>query len=69
MNTACENVRGHLDAYLSRELQEETLAADQKKLELGVSTIFVVVTDQQALSAAAAGLPRMAATFFSRFSE
>ena len=41
-------------AQLTRELQAETLDSDQKKLDLGVSTIFVVVTDQQALAAAAA---------------
>jgi outer membrane protein len=41
-------------AQKTRALQEETLDADQKKLQLGASTIFVVVTDQQALSAAAA---------------
>ncbi len=41
-------------AQKTRALQEETLDADQKKLQLGASTIFVVVTDQQALSVAAA---------------
>lgn len=41
-------------AQLTRELQQETLDAEQKKLDLGASTIFVVVTDQQALAAAAA---------------
>jgi outer membrane protein len=40
-------------AQKTRALQEQTLDADQKKLQLGASTIFVVVTDQQALSAAA----------------
>src|ERR1700677_45554 len=33
MNTACENVRGHLDAYLSRELPEETSREVQRHLE------------------------------------
>ena len=41
-------------AQLTRELQQETLDAEQKKLDLGASTIFLVVTDQQALAAAAA---------------
>jgi outer membrane protein len=41
-------------AQLTRELQQETLDAEQKKLTLGASTIFLVVTDQQALAAAAA---------------
>ena len=41
-------------AQKTRALQEQTLDADQKKLQLGATTIFVVVTDQQALSAAAA---------------
>ena len=41
-------------AQKTRALQEQTLDAEQKKLQLGASTIFLVVTDQQALSAAAA---------------
>jgi outer membrane protein len=41
-------------SQLTRELQQQTLDAEQKKLELGASTIFFVVTDQQALAAAAA---------------
>jgi outer membrane protein len=41
-------------AQLTRELQQQTLDAEQKKLDLGASTIFLVVTDQQALAAAAA---------------
>jgi outer membrane protein len=45
-------------AQLTRELQQETLDSDQKKLDLGASTIFVVVTDQQALAAAAAAEAR-----------
>ena len=31
-------------------LQQQTLDAEQKKLDLGASTIFLVVTDQQALA-------------------
>jgi outer membrane protein len=45
-------------AQLTRELQQETLDSDQKKLDLGASTIFVVVTDQQSLAAAAAAEAR-----------
>ena len=41
-------------SQLTRELQQQTLDAEQKKLDLGASTIFLVVTDQQALAAAAA---------------
>jgi outer membrane protein len=41
-------------AQKTRALQEQTLDAEQKRLQLGASTIFLVVTDQQALSAAAA---------------
>ena len=41
-------------ARQTRELQQQTLDAEQKKLDLGASTIFLVVTDQQALAAAAA---------------
>jgi outer membrane protein len=41
-------------AQLTRLLQQETLDAEQKKLDLGASTIFLVVTDQQTLAAAAA---------------
>jgi outer membrane protein TolC len=40
-------------AQKTRQLQEQTLDADQKRLQLGASTIFVVVTDQQAVSTAA----------------
>ena len=47
-------------AQKTRELQEQTLDAEQKKLQLGASTIFLVVTDQQALSAAAAAEVRAA---------
>ena len=41
-------------SQLTRELQQQTLDAEQKKLDLGASTIFLVVTDQQALAASAA---------------
>jgi outer membrane protein len=41
-------------AQKSRELQEQTLDAEQKKFQLGASTVFLVVTDQQALAVAAA---------------
>ena len=41
-------------AQKARELQEQTLNAEQRKLQLGASTIFLVVTAQQQLSAAAA---------------
>ncbi len=41
-------------AQTTRLLQQETLDAEQKKLDLGASTIFLVVTDQQTLAAAAA---------------
>jgi outer membrane protein TolC len=41
-------------SQLTRELQQQTLDAEQKKLDLGASTIFLVVTDQQALASAAA---------------
>jgi outer membrane protein len=41
-------------SQLTRELQQQTLDAEQKKLDLGASTIFLVVTDQQALATAAA---------------
>jgi outer membrane protein len=41
-------------AELTSDLQQQTLDAEQKKLDLGASTIFIVVTDQQALTAAAA---------------
>jgi outer membrane protein len=41
-------------SQLTTELQKETLDADQKRLDIGASTNFVVVTDQQALAAAAA---------------
>ncbi|MGA2739467.1 MAG: zf-HC2 domain-containing protein [Bryobacteraceae bacterium] len=34
MNTACETTRGHLDAYLSRELPEETRLEVQRHLEI-----------------------------------
>jgi outer membrane protein len=47
-------------AQKTRELQQETLDAEEKKLQLGASTIFLVVTDQQALSAAAAAEVRAA---------
>jgi outer membrane protein TolC len=47
-------------AQKTRVLQEQTLEADQKKLQLGAATIFIVVTDQQALSAAAAAEVRAA---------
>jgi outer membrane protein len=39
-------------AQKAYELQQETLDSDQKKLALGASTIFIVVTDQQNLAAA-----------------
>jgi outer membrane protein len=41
-------------AQKARQLQEQTLDADQRRLQLGASTIFVVVTDQQNLAIAAA---------------
>jgi outer membrane protein len=41
-------------AQTTRLLQQETLDAEQKKLDLGASTIFLVVTDQQTLATAAA---------------
>ncbi len=41
-------------AVKTRVLQQETLDAEQKKFALGASTIFLIVTDQQALAAAAA---------------
>ena len=40
-------------AQKARTLQEQTLQAEQTKLQLGASTIFLVVTAQQQLSAAA----------------
>jgi outer membrane protein len=39
-------------AVKARILQRQTLDADQKKYTLGASTVFQVVTDQQALAAA-----------------
>ncbi len=39
-------------AVRARILQQQTLDADKKKYTLGASTVFQVVTDQQALSAA-----------------
>lgn len=47
-------------AQKTEVLQQQTLDADQKKLQLGAATIFIVVTDQQALSAAAAAEVRAA---------
>jgi outer membrane protein len=41
-------------AVKTRVLQQETLDAEQKKFALGASTIFLIVTDQQALAVAAA---------------
>jgi outer membrane protein len=41
-------------AVKTRVLQQETLDAEQKKFALGASTIFLIVTDQQSLAAAAA---------------
>ncbi len=41
-------------AQTTRELQQETLDAEQKKLAVGASNIFTVVTDQQSLEVAAA---------------
>jgi outer membrane protein len=41
-------------AQKTRELQEQTLDADQRRLQVGASTIFIVVTDQQLLAVAAA---------------
>ncbi len=41
-------------AQTTRLLQQETLDAEQKKLDLGASTIFLVVTDQETLATAAA---------------
>ena len=41
-------------AQKTRELQERTLDADQRRLQLGTTNNFVVVTDLQTLSAAAA---------------
>ena len=40
-------------AVKNRELNEQALAAEQTKFQLGASTIFLVVTAQQALSVAA----------------
>jgi outer membrane protein len=40
-------------AVKTRELNEQSLAAEQTKFQLGASTIFLVVTAQQTLSAAA----------------
>jgi len=40
-------------AIKTRELQQQTLDQEQKKLELGASTIFMIVSDQQALATAA----------------
>jgi len=48
-------------AQKARVLQEQTLDAEQRKLQLGASTIFVVVQSQQQLSAAAAAEVRAAA--------
>jgi outer membrane protein len=39
-------------AQKAHELQQETLNADQKKLELGASTVYQLVQDQQTLAAA-----------------
>jgi outer membrane protein len=39
-------------AIRARELQEQTLDAERKKLELGASTIYNVIQDQQTLTAA-----------------
>lgn len=39
-------------AAKTRVLQAQTLEAEQKKLELGASTVYTVVADQQALEAA-----------------
>lgn len=48
-------------AQKTRELQEQTLDADQRRLQVGASTIFIVVTDQQLLAAAAAAEVRAGA--------
>ena len=42
-------------AQKTRELQEQTLAAEETKLQLGASTIFLVVQAQRDLSTAASG--------------
>jgi len=39
-------------AQKARALSEETLDAEQKKLQLGASTVFMVISDQQTLAAA-----------------
>ena len=43
---------GYLAAVKSRELQEQTLSAEQKKYALGASTVFLVVQSQRDLAAA-----------------
>jgi outer membrane protein TolC len=40
-------------AIKTRDLDQQTLDAEQKKLQLGASTLFNVVTDQNTLAAAA----------------
>ena len=40
-------------AIKTRDLDQQTLNAEQKKLQLGASTLFNVVTDQNTLTAAA----------------
>ena len=51
--------RARLDAALKqRELQQRTLDAEQKKFQLGASTIFLVIQAQRDLAAAEGGVVR-----------
>ena len=50
-------------AVKARELQEQTLAADQKKNTLGASTIFQVVQDQRDLATAVSSVAQAMANY------
>lgn len=59
-----QQARARYDAALkARDLQQETLQADQKKNQLGATTIYQVVQDQRDLATAVSGVEQAMANY------